>query len=166
MTGETVLLVAAIVAVGLVAGFLGGWAVSAVPGLRRVDDRTYVATMQSVNRAILNPLFLVPFMSAMVLPAAAAVVAFMAGRPTRAWLLVAATATYTLGVFAVTAAGNVPLNNELDRFDAAAADEAGLSRMRHHYEDRWNRLHTIRSLLNLLAFGLATVAALAGDTDA
>ena len=50
-----------IVGLTMITGLFWGWTFSVMPGLRSVDDRTYVTTMQSVNRAILNPMFLVVF---------------------------------------------------------------------------------------------------------
>ena len=61
---------------GLIVGLFWGWALSVMPGLRQVDDRTYVATMQSANRAILNPFFLVVFAGTVAVLVAAAVTTF------------------------------------------------------------------------------------------
>ncbi len=160
MDAGDVLLLSAIVGTGLISGFFYGWAVSALPGLAPVADRTYVQTMQSINRAILNPLFLVAFMGTPLLLGASTVVEFRSGGGASAWWVTAATATYVLGVFAVTAAGNVPLNNQLDRFVLETAPSDELVRMRSHYETRWNRLHYVRTVASVLALSFAAVAAL------
>ena len=58
---------------GLTAGLFFGWAVSVIPGTTKVSDRNYVATMQSINVAIINPIFMLSFLgTAVVLVAGAA----------------------------------------------------------------------------------------------
>ena len=57
----------------------------------------------------------------------AAVTTFRAGDTRRAWWITAATATYTLGVFGVTGAGNVPLNDALDAFTSEEEQAEGLT---------------------------------------
>lgn len=53
-----------------------------------------------------------------------------------------------------TLAGNVPINNELLRLDAATTTEPAFDDMR----SRWTRLHLIRNALNITGL-LQTVAA-------
>jgi uncharacterized membrane protein len=43
-----------------------------MPGMRRTDDRTFVAAFQSIDRAIINPAFMATFFGALVLTALAA----------------------------------------------------------------------------------------------
>ena len=45
---------------GLVAGLSFAYSCSVMPGLAATDDRTFVGTMQSINRRILNGWFLAP----------------------------------------------------------------------------------------------------------
>src|SRR3954467_5435690 len=68
------LLVAAVVA-GLQAGTYFTWSTGVMPGLARVDDRTFVSAMQQMNVAIVTPLFIATFLGAPLLAGAAAVVA-------------------------------------------------------------------------------------------
>ena len=60
MNANNTLLITGVIGTGLVAGLLYGWAVSVIPGTTRVGDHTYVETMQDINRAIINPAFIVP----------------------------------------------------------------------------------------------------------
>src|SRR5690625_6898755 len=55
------LLVVAIVANGLLAGLFFVFSIAISPGLRRVDDGTYVQAFQAINAAILNGRFLTVF---------------------------------------------------------------------------------------------------------
>ncbi len=79
-----------IVGLTMITGLFWGWTFSVMPGLRSVDDRTYVTTMQSVNRAILNPMFLVVFTGTLAVLVAAAFTTFRAGDTRRAWWITAA----------------------------------------------------------------------------
>lgn len=160
LTVSTISVGLGIVGLTMVTGLFWGWAFSALPGLRRVDDHTYVTSMQSINRAILNPVFLAAFVGTALVLAVAATITFVAGDTRRAWWITAAAVTYTIGVFGVTVAGNVPLNDALDAFDPAGADEAAFAAAREAYEGPWNRLHAIRSALGVLAVVFAATAAL------
>jgi len=139
---------AGIVGLTMITGLFWGWTFSVMPGLRSVDDRTYVTTMQSVNRAILNPMFLVVFTGTLAVLVAAAFTTFRAGDTRRAWWITAATATYAFGVFAI-----------------AGAHDDELTAARGAYEGPWNRLHAIRSALGVLAVVFATTAALTATED-
>lgn len=160
MSARTILLVASIVSTGLVAGFFFGWIVASIPGLKVVSDRTYVTTMQSINRAIINPAFIGPFMGTPFLLAAAALLEWRAGNTRRAWVLVSAAVTYFFGVVAVTVGGNIPLNDALEAFESEGASDESVAGIRHRYEGPWNRWHYVRTTLNVVAFGLAAASAL------
>ena len=51
---------------GLLAGVFFVFACAVAPGLRRVDDRTFVCAFRAINRTILNGWFLSVFMAAPV----------------------------------------------------------------------------------------------------
>lgn len=160
MNAAGVLTGASIVATGLMAGLFFGWAVSVIPGTKLVDDRAYIETMQSVNRAIINPWFVVPFVATPFLLGAAAVAQARIGNTRAAWWLGSAAAVYTVGLIGITGAANVPLNDALDRFSLAASDQA-VSDRRRTYESPWNRWNTLRTAAAVAALGCATIAALA-----
>ena len=75
-----VLLVAALVA-GLQAGTYFTWATGVMPGLARVDDRTFVHAMQQMNVAIVNPVFIATFLGARCWPGPSIAVAGSQARP-------------------------------------------------------------------------------------
>ena len=68
-------LVAATLTTGLMAGVFGIYSNAIMPGLRRTDDRTFVAAFQSIDRAIINPALMATFLGALVLTAVAAATA-------------------------------------------------------------------------------------------
>ena len=131
---------------GLSAGLFFAFTVAVMPGLRRTDDATFVATMTAINRAILNFPFGLVFVGALIAPIVAAILAFITGASSP-WLLIAAAVVYLLGVLAVTGGVNVPLNEALDR-----------DGKRRAFEDRWVRFNTVRTVSGIVAFALALTA--------
>ena len=63
--------IAATMTMGLMAGVFGIFSNAIMPGLRRTDDRTFVAAFQSIDRSIINPAFMVTFIGALALTALA-----------------------------------------------------------------------------------------------
>lgn len=142
---------------GLTAGLFYSWSVSVTPGIGRLGDSEYLASFQAMNRAIINPLFMICFLgTAAMLP-----VAMFAHRGTQQfWLLLAATVCYLAGVIAVTFAGNIPLNNALDKLNIASSTADQLATFRAQFENKWNTLNHIRSVANTAALVLAILACL------
>jgi uncharacterized membrane protein len=147
----TTLLISSTVATGLSAGLLYGFACAVMPGLKDVDDRAFVAVMQSVNRRILNGWFLATFLGAPVLTVSAAVAAFLADGVDQRFTVGGAALLSVLSV-AITGSINVPLNNALD----AAGDPNALSSpagVRARFERRWTRGNLARAAASTAAFG-------------
>lgn len=152
---KAMLLVIATLLAGLVAGLFYAYSCSVNPGLSRLSDSGYLSAMQSINDAILNPLFFLSFMGCLfVLPACAWA---YVGTPQFPWLLGAAV-LYVLAVFGVTIAGNVPLNESLSRFDIANASAQALSHRRQVFEAPWNFFHGIRTWAAVISFLLMVCA--------
>ncbi len=160
---DSFLLFVGIMSSGLMAGLFFGWAVSVNLGLARVSDRTYIATMQSINRAIVNPIFVVVFMGTAVALLAAAVVHAADGQGKRATWLFAAAGTYILGVLGVTIGGNIPLNDKLEAFSLEDSPDEAISDQRHGYEAPWVRWHNVRTVASVLALALAAIGAVIED---
>ena len=137
-------LLAATVAAGLQAGTYYTWACGVMPGLAEVDDRTFTSTMTQVNVAIVNPVFMITFLGAPALAAAA--VACTSGSA-RGWAI--AGLVLALGTVAITAAGNVPLN------DALAAGGS-----RADFETAWVRWNVVRTLTSTGALAALAWAAI------
>ena len=156
-------LIAATMTMGLVAGVFASYANSIMPGLRRTDDRTFIAAFQSIDRAIINPWFMVCFFGALVLTGLAASVHFGAdGRPVLPWI--ASAFVLYLAAVVITLAVNVPLN---DRLKAAGSPDriADLAAVRKRFnEARWAAWNAVRTLTSTAAFGcLAWALVVYGD---
>lgn len=141
------LLVAAGTLTALSAGVMFAFTVAFNPAGKRVPDDVYVRFLQSVNTAIVNPVFLVAYLGPVVLLPLAAIFA-------TSWLVWVAAALYIVGVFGVTTFGNIPLNNRLDN---ATPEE--VTTVRSWFTGPWERLHSVRTATSLVAVVLVFVAA-------
>jgi uncharacterized membrane protein len=160
---STFVLLLAAVTTALTAGLFFAWAASVVPGLGKLDDAGYLHAMQSINREIQNPLFFSCFIGAALLLPLATFLQLGSPLTLRFWLLVAASGVYLFGVFGVTVAGNVPLNNALDAIDLESADTFQLAAAREMFESKWNALNLIRAGMSVTALVLVVIALLKGD---
>lgn len=155
---STVLLVLATVAAGLTAGVFFLYANAIMPGLRRVDDRTFVAAFQSIDRAIINPVFLGGcFVGTLVLAVASALTHLGADARVELGWIVAAGLLH-LAVMAITIGVTVPRNDALKaagdpgRIDVAAVRAA-------FDERRWAAWNHVRVVLSIGALACFAVAA-------
>lgn len=121
-----------------------------------VKNQAGIETMQVLNVEIMRSIFMVLFMGLAILSLVVVIAAVTLGGTTRL-LLIGAGLSYLVGVFAVTAAGNVPLNNQL----VALAPETSqaLTFWKEAYMTRWVTLNSLRTAACFLASGL-TLAAL------
>lgn len=144
MEGLTALaLLTGTVTTGLVAGLFAGFAYAVMPGLGQGDDRTFTAAMRQINRAILNGWFLSCFLGTPVV-LGLAVVLLWTGEDRSALPPAAAGLALYLVAFAVTAAGNVPLNERMDADGGGGED--GDAAARERFESSWNRWNTVRAV--------------------
>lgn len=148
----TILAHAGIVGVALVGGALFGFSAFIMAALARVPDAQGIRAMQQINKTVFTPWFMVPFFGTAVLGVAAVVLGLL--NTDRGWWfpLASAGALYTLGVFVVTAAGNVPLNNRLAAVDADDPRAAELWRRYLVVWTRWNHVRVVASVLALIQF--------------
>ena len=150
-TLRTFTLLAAVLSTGLGAGVYALYAHTIMPALRDIDDRTFVATFQALDRAILNPWFLGgSFVGSVLLGIAAGAMGI--GRPEFGWI--AAAVVLQVLVVAITVSVNVPLNDALK----AAGNPAtipDLAAVRAAFdESRWQAWNLVRTALAVVAFGL------------
>lgn len=157
LTLKTIILFGSVILSGLSAGFFYAWSVSVIPGTGKIPDLTYLETMQSINRAILNPAFFLVFFGTLILLGIASIYEFHAGKLVFG-LMLGSAITYLIGTIGVTAMGNVPLNNELDVLELAQMRLEQIAEFREYYEARWNRLHGIRTVFAVVSFSAAVLA--------
>jgi uncharacterized membrane protein len=155
-------LILSTLATGLMAGLFAAFAYSVMPGLGRSSDRTFVEAMQNINKAILNPVFMLPFMAAIPLLGLAVTLAWRGhGRAALPWLI-AALVLYLLA-FMVTSGLNVPLNDQLAKAGTTGRPEH-LAAARESFESSWVAWNIVRALLHTAAFACLLWALLAFAT--
>ena len=160
-----VLLVIAATSTALMAGLFFAWSCSVTIGIARLPDNGYIAAFQSMNRAILNLVFLACFMGTLLL---LPVVTFMHYTPSpsgRFWFLLAASVLYGLGVFGVTMAFNVPMNETLDKFPLQTASPQEMAALRAWFEGRWNNLNMVRTIAGTLAVICVIIACMISNEN-
>ena len=153
---KAITLFSAVVLTGLSAGLFYAWSVSVIPGTRNITDPTYIETMQSINRAILNPAFFLIFIGSLILLATNTILHYQNGMTF--WFILAATFTYLVGTFGVTILGNVPLNDTLEAINLNNLDTQKISQIRIKYELKWNQFHTIRAVFAVISFLFSLLA--------
>lgn len=152
----TLLLIITAVLTALIAGLFYAYSCSVVLGLGKLSDAEYLKAMQNINREILNPVFFMSFMgTAILLPVSAF---FLRGEQSVFIFLLLATLAYLIGVFGVTVVGNVPMNDQLDRFDITGSTTEAIRQMRDNFENRWNFLNNIRTAFSVISIALTVCA--------
>lgn len=146
-----VALAAAVMLAALSAGFFYAFEASFTLGLAEVDDAAYVATFRAVNATVRNPAFGLVFFGAV--PVLAIAAALQRDSRTRRGLVVAALVLH-LAVIAITATGNVPLNDQLA--DPTALTDVTAARA--EFEADWNRFNLIRTSVAVGALALLVAA--------
>jgi uncharacterized membrane protein len=140
---------------GLVAGAFFAFSAFVMRALARLPAARGIAAMQSINVAVINPLFLGVFLGTALLCVAAVAAAVMRWeRPGAAWLL-AGGALYLCGTLLVTILFNIPLNDALAR--VAPEDPDGPQHWAG-YLRRWTAWNHVRTAAALAAAALFTVA--------
>ena len=144
---------------GLVAGFLFGFAVVAMPGLEKLSDREFIRAFQVMDRVIQDrqPLFMVVWVGSVVTLLVALAMGFQQPDGLTRGLLIAASALYLLGVQVQTARVHIPLNNEIQTVDVEAVGEAEQKQARERFEARWNRSNRIRTVIAVVTMLLLLV---------
>ena len=156
---SSAVLAAAVLTMGLVAGVMGLYAHTIMPGLRHTDDRTFVGAFQSMDRAIINPWFMTAFLGALILTGLAAVLHLSGDKRNVLPWIGTAFVLYLIAVV-ITLAVNVPLNDVIK----AAGDPArigDLAAVRRHFDEaRWSAWNLVRTLTTTAAFGCLIAAAM------
>jgi uncharacterized membrane protein len=144
---QPALLLAALLC-SLVAGFLFAFAVVVMPGIRNLDNGSFLRAFQVIDRVIQNnqPLFVSVWVGSVLALIAATALGIGTLSGTDRLLIVTAALGYLLCVQAPTVAINIPLNKQIQKLDVSAMNEATRQRAREHFESRWNRWNVIRTV--------------------
>jgi len=132
----------------LASGALFAFSAFVMGALDRLAPEHGLLAMQSINRRAVTP----AFMTALFAPAALCVAVAIGDG---SGLAIAGAALYLLGPIGTTIAGNVPLNDALERLDPA--DPQAAARWRD-YSRRWTALNHLRVALGIAAAALLVAA--------
>lgn len=161
LTLPTIILVFTATTSALMAGLFYAYSCSVNLGLGRLPDREYIAAMQSINKAIQNPIFFISFFGALFFLAISAYLHSSQPASVRFLCLLTASIFYLIGVFGVTVLGNVPLNEMLNVFNLRSASTEEISKHRVKFEKPWNKLNVVRTLASTVVIILVIIACLA-----
>jgi uncharacterized membrane protein len=149
---SSVLLTLSATAIGLLAGVMSTFCFVIMPGLARGTDQEFVRAMQHFNRSIQNLWFMYALLGSLLFPVLAL---FLADSRILTGIALACAAV----AIGITAAGNIPMNNALDRASSDTPEEAHAAR--EAFERPWNRLNVIRTVISTGGFFVAVAACLA-----
>jgi uncharacterized membrane protein len=140
---------------GLTAGPLFAFSAFVMDALARLPPEQGIAAMQSINVAVLNPLFGTVFFGTAVLCVVLAVAAFLRWGEAGAIYLVAGSLLYLVGTIGVTIALNVPLNDALAAVAPNSAEGTSLWTRYIVSWTAWNHVRTVAALTALASFIIA-----------
>ena len=158
LSASSILLLCAALTTALITGLLYSYSCSVNPGLGRLSAEGYIAAMQSINRAIQNPLFFLSFFGTAILLPICCYMQYRLPPGNRFYLLLGAGILYITGVIGVTIFGNIPLNETLDKFNLNNADAAETLKQKLNFMKQWNRFHTIRTIASCISLLLVLIA--------
>jgi uncharacterized membrane protein len=140
---------------GLVAEVFFAFSAFVMKALSRLTPAEGIAAMQSINVAVINPLFLGVFIGTGAACAVAIIVSLTQWDIPGAVHLLVGSALYLVGSFLVTIVFNVPLNNSLAA--VAPADPDGAQQWAS-YLGRWTGWNHVRTVAALAAAAALTIA--------
>jgi uncharacterized membrane protein len=138
---------------GLLAGLYFAFSVFIMTALDRLGATAGAAAMNSINTIILRSLFMPVFLLTSLASLVLAMIGMFRWDQPGARLLVAGGLTYFIGMFVVTMAFNVPLNNQLQ-----ASQATNIEANWRRYVVSWTRWNHVRTLSSLAAAALFIAA--------
>lgn len=158
MDWTAILCLALAVWTALIGGVFKAFSEFVMASLIRAEPAGGIEAMQQINRSVLRSEFVFALVTMGIVAPLAAVYGAILLDGLAKWSLLLAALTYVPTVFLVTVAGNVPMNNRLERLDPRS-DEA--ARYWAVYAGDWTRLNHFRTLGCILTAALYAIAAYA-----
>lgn len=141
---------------GLMAGLFFVFSVVIMKALGRLPPDVGIAAMQSINKTILNPWFLLTFFGTAAACLVSLIVSLVGWRQPGAAFGLAASLLYLVGGIVVTMVWNVPLNNALAAADAGSAEGARVWTRYLRIWAVWNHVRTVTCLAAAALFTLVS----------
>ena len=140
---------------GVMAGLFFAFSAFIMTAFSRLPWAGGIAAMQSINVAILNPVFFAVFFGTPAVCVSLAIAAVVRWPEPGSLYLLAGSLLHLLGSLVVTIAFNVPLNN---RLAAGSADSLEGAAVWTEYLSVWTAWNHVRTLACLAATALFTMA--------
>jgi uncharacterized membrane protein len=134
---------------GLVAGIFFAFSNFVMPAINRQPPASAIATMQAINVVVINRGFLAAFVGSALGCGLLIALGALRWQETSSKLVIAGALTYLIGTIAVTARGNIPLNDSL----AAGCEWQA-------YYGPWMTWNHVRTAAAFVAAALMTIALL------
>ncbi|RQS15814.1 DUF1772 domain-containing protein [Burkholderia sp. Bp8998] len=143
---------------GLMAGVYFAFSTFVMTSLARIPPQAGVAAMNAINVDIVRSPFMPLFLGTTLMALALIAIALLDRDQPGAMAALAGGVFYLFGMFAVTMAVNVPLNDALAAADPATAQGAAQWARYVHDWTRWNHVRAVASAAACVSF-IAGVAA-------
>jgi uncharacterized membrane protein len=147
--------IAAIMGCGLIAGVFFAFSGFIMTALARRPSAQGIAAMQSINIAVINPLFMLVFLGTGVVCLLLLMLAIGDWSRSNAPYLLVGSLLYLIGALGVTIGCNVPLNKKLAIIQPNSSDAMDIWIKYLATWTAWNHLRTVASLGAVAAFSLA-----------
>lgn len=139
----------------VMAGLYFAFSAFIMRALGEIDRAAGIAAMVAINRVILRSAFMPVFLGSTLTSVALVAMALLDWGEPGAAAMLAGALVYILGMFGVTMACNVPLNNRL--IAAGAGGDDGTWALYLTVWTRWNHVRTAASLAGLVLFVVALI---------
>lgn len=141
----------------LVAGVFQSFSDFVMSGLARAAPAGGIDSMQQLNRTVFRSAFITTFLGLVPVSIGFAAFAWWRLDGLAQGFVIAAAMVYVPSVFGVTVAGNVPMNERLDKLTASSAAAAEYWPVYVKLWTRWNTVRTFGSIATALFYLLAAV---------
>lgn len=149
------MIVLLIVMTGLMAGIYFAFSVVIMKLLAELPTISGAKVMNKINDVILNTVFMPLFFLSTLLCVGVIIWSLTSWHEGRSVLEVSAAFIYIIGMFGVTAFGNVPLNNKLKRSER---NEETLALVWKEYLHKWTKLNHLRAISCVVSTVMLIVA--------
>ena len=142
-----------IIACAVVGGVFLAFSDFVMRSLDRVDTAAGIEVMQVINREVFRTVFMVLLLGMSVLSVVLVGHAYFYLDGPASALILAGGVIYLAGVFAVTAAFNVPMNNALDAMDHSVVESASYWKTVYFPDwTMWNWVRAVASMASAVCY--------------
>ena len=152
MNIQAIIISAAILFTGIMAGIFFTWSNAVMPGIGKLQDLEFLQAFKSMNRVILNQAFLAVFGGAVFTVLLIPISHFTLFPRFIFWFYVCVFVVYAIGVLGVTINGNIPLNELLDQANLTNMSGHDLKTLRETIESKWVSYNNIRTVSSTITF--------------